>query len=133
MLGGQAVEDRERERPGPGAVFAKDERLRPTEPVPRIRDGPGEGGPEDRVGLGRGQEVAVPTRAGGLGTVVAAIGVVEREVHEPREGDRPVPLDLVVDPCDEVLVLPDRIQVGDGVAAKAGGHLHGARAGASRR
>ena len=129
----QAIEDRDRERAGPGAVLAEDERLRPTEPVPGVRDRPGEGGPEDRVGLGRGQEVAVPTRAGGLGTVVAALGVVQREVHEPREGDRPVARDLLVDPCHEVLVLPDRVEVGDGVAADARGHLHGARRGASRR
>ena len=127
VLGGQAVEDRERERAGPGAVLAEDERLRPTEPVPGVRDRPGEGGPEDRVGLGGGQEVAVPTRAGGLGPVVAAIGVVQREVHEPREGDRPVARDLLVDPCHEVLVLPDRVEVGDGVAADARGHLHGVR------
>ena len=122
----EAIEDRRGERPGPRPVLAEDERVRPAEPVPRVGDGPCERGAEDRMRLGRGQEVAVAAGSGGLVAVVAAIRVVQGEVHEPREGDRPVPRDLLVDPRDEGLVLADRVEVGRGVAAEARGHLHGA-------
>ena len=119
----------ERERPGPGAVLAEHERLRPAEPVPGVRDGPGERGAEDRVRLRGGQEVAVATRARRLGPVVAAVRVVQREVHEPGERDRAVARDLVVDPRHETVVLPDRVEVRDGIAPEARRHLHGARPG----
>ena len=66
-LAPQAVEDRQRQRAGPRAVLAEDERVRATEALPGVRDGPGERRAEDRMGLGRGQEVAVaagPRRVG---------------------------------------------------------------------
>ena len=43
----------------PGAVLAEDERVRPPEAIPGLGDRPRERRPEDRVRLGRGQEVAV--------------------------------------------------------------------------
>ena len=65
------------------------------------RQDPRQGGAEDRVGLGRGQEVAVAARPRRLGPVVAAVRVVQREVHEAGERDRAGPGDLVADPRDE--------------------------------
>ena len=51
----KANEDAEAKRPDPGAVFAKDEGLRPPEAIPRVRDDPGEDFPKDRMGLRCGQ------------------------------------------------------------------------------
>ena len=60
----EAVKDRERERARPGAVLAEHERIRPVQPIPGVGDRVRQRGPEDRVRLGGGQEVAVaPGRA----------------------------------------------------------------------
>ncbi len=100
------------------------ERIRAPEPVPRIGHGARQRGPEDRVGLGRGQEVTFAAGSSGFGTVVAAVRVVEREVHEAGEGHRAVAGDLLVDPGHETGILADGLEVRCRVATEARGHLH---------
>ena len=63
-------------------------------------------GPEDRVQLRRRQEVAAAAGPRVGGAVVAAVGVVQGEVHEPREGHRAGGADLVADPGDEAASSP---------------------------
>ena len=92
--------------------------------IPGVGDRTRQRRPEDRVRLRRGQEVTVATRTRGLGPVVAAIRVVQRQVHEPGEGDRAVAFDLVADPRHELLVLPDRVEVRHGIAAETRRHVH---------
>ena len=60
-------------------------------------DEPRESPTEDRVSLGRRQEIAGSARSWQLGAVIAAFGVVEGDLHEPRECDRAVLADLVAD------------------------------------
>ena len=62
--------------------------------------------------LRRRDEVAFPAGSGVGAAVVAAVGVVERELHEPGEGYRAGPPDLVADPVQERAVLADVAQVG---------------------
>ena len=95
--------------PVPGAVFAKDERGGPAQPSPRIGDEPGERTAEDRMGLGRGEEVAFAAWSGYGTAVVAAVGVVQGEGHEPRERHRTVSLDLGPHARDEGSSSPHRI------------------------
>ncbi len=128
-LASEPVEDRHGEGAGAGAVLAEDERLRAVEAVPRVGDGPGERGPEDRVRLGCGQEVAFATGAGRSRAVVASLWVVQREVHEPGEGDRAVALDLGADALDQLVVLSDRREIRLRVPSEARGHIHVARRG----
>ena len=91
-------------------------------------------GPEDRVQLRRGQEVAAgPAGARVGGPVVAAVGVVQGEGHEPGEGHRPVASDLVADALDEAGVLADGLEVRAGLVTQleAGVHVSPAAPGAA--
>jgi hypothetical protein len=75
----EGVQDGQRQRAGAGAVFAKDERGGPAQPPPGIADEPGQRPAEDRMRLGRGEEVAFPAGSAHGTAVVAAAGVVQGE------------------------------------------------------
>ena len=131
----EALEDRQREGPGAGAELAQDERIRPSQALPDLLQSTRDGGSEDRMGLWRGQEVARSTRTSVRSPVIAAGRVVERQLHEARERDRPVSLDLVVDARHELVLLADGVEIRTGVTAHARVQLHaglGRRRGPSR-
>ena len=114
----------DRQRPVAGAVLPQDELYGLAEAPPGLVEHARDSATEDRMRLRRGQEVAGPAGSRIGGAVVATCRVVQREVHEPGEGHRAVPPDLVADARHQRALLADRVQVGRLVAAKAGGHLH---------
>ncbi len=114
----EARDDRQRQCPGPAAVFADRERSGTIERLPRVRDGPRERPAEDRVRLGSRQEVAIAARPCPTRAVVAALGVVQGEGHEPRERDRTAVADLVSYQRDQLVVLSDALGVRRRVAAE---------------
>ena len=100
----------DRERAGAGAVLA-DRRTAPAgRGAPRPRQQRRQRRAEDRMELRRRDEVAGPARPGRRGPVVAAVRVVQRELHEPGERHRSVARDLVADPRGERLVLADVVR-----------------------
>ena len=106
-----AVDERRRQRPGAGAVLADRERRRASQRGPHVDREPGDRLAEDRMGLGRREEVAVASRPRGGAAVVAALGVVERELHEPGERHRARRGDLVADRRLELRVALDQVEV----------------------
>ena len=120
----QAAEQARRQRTGAGPGLGDGERCRTAQRVPGLLQQPADRRAEDRVGLRRGEEVAGATRAGVRPPVVAVAGLVQGTLHEPREGDRPVGLDLDSEPGDELLVLADGLRVRQSLAVEAGLH-HG--------
>ena len=107
----QAVEDGGSQGPRASAVLTQDERIGTTEPLPDFIHTTRQGRAEDRVSLGRGQEVAVASRPRGVAPVVASLGVVQGEVHEASERDRAAGADLGMDPGDKACILADRVEV----------------------
>ena len=123
------VEQGRRQRALARAVLDDDERVRTLQALPGLHDGPGEHLAEDRMKLRGGQEVAAATGPGIARPVVAAVGVVQRELHEPRERHRPAAPDLVADPLHERGILADVREVGRPVAPELGSQVrHGADA-----
>ena len=74
-VGRQARENPGCQGPAAGAVLPDREAVRPSERSPRVVDVTRDRPTEDRVGLGRSQEVAAASGSGGRGPVVAVDGV----------------------------------------------------------
>ena len=96
-LAPDTLDERLRKGAGSRAVLADREAARPVERRPDVDREPGQRPSEDRMGLGRSQEVAVAARPSGGAPVVAALGVVERQLHEPDEGHGPGAPNLIDD------------------------------------
>jgi hypothetical protein len=105
---------------GAGARFRHRERVGPAERLPRLLQQPADGGAEDRIRLRGGEEVALPARSRRGPPVVAELGLVQRSLHEPREGDGPAVLDLAPDPRREDRVLTDAPGIRERLAPVAG-------------
>jgi hypothetical protein len=86
-LGGEPGDDVPGEGAAAGPVFAHDEGGGAAEALPALGDLTGQGDPEEGVGFGSGQEIAGAAGSGLGGEVVPPPGVVERQIHEPRECD----------------------------------------------
>ena len=110
--------------PGAGSVLADDERGGAIQAFPDLDQLIGQRLPEDRVRLGRCQEVAAPARSRLGSAVVAAIRVVQGELHEARERHRAVGRDLRTDPGSQGLVLADLLEVDRRLASQAGAQVH---------
>ncbi len=95
--------------PCPGAVLADDEPLRLAEAAARSRRSPS-ARVSPKIGCSSGAVRKSPPRPGrGVGRpVVAAVGVVERELHEPGERHRAVAPDLVADALEQLRRLRRR-------------------------
>jgi hypothetical protein len=82
------------QRASAGAGLDDGERLRLAELRPPGVEGPGQDGPEQRADLGTGEEVAARTAGGAAALVEPEGGVVERQLDDPVEPERPVPAGL---------------------------------------
>ena len=92
----ESPEEPGRQRSRSGTWFRDGERGGAAQRVPRLLQQPADRGPEDRVGLGGREEVGACRPGSSLrAPVVPVAGLVERELHEPGEGDGSVPLDLL--------------------------------------
>ena len=95
--------------PGEGAdsrsVFADDKGIGTIEAFPALGDLPRQGDTEEGMSLGRGQEVARPTRAAHGREVVTPRRMIERQLHESREGDAATgSVDLGADGRDQIRI-----------------------------
>ena len=121
----ESPEEPGRQRSRSGTRFRDGERGGAAQRVPRLLQQPADRGPEDRVGLGGREEVGACRPGSRLrAPVVPVAGRIERELHEPGKGDGSVPLDLLLDPSDELAVLADGLRVRQRLAAEAGLHRH---------
>ncbi len=72
--------------------------------MPAFRHLPCDRQAEERVQLGRGQEITTAAGTAMRGHVVPMIGLVERELHEPRERDGPRLEDFLPDRGNQVRI-----------------------------
>jgi hypothetical protein len=129
----EAAQDRFGEGAAARPMFVDDERVGPVEADPHLRQLVRDGVPEDRVRLGGGEEISRRARVRLLRAVVAAVGVVQGQLHEPGEGHRAGRLDLGADPRGERRILADVGEIGRRDATQSGGQVHRFSRATSRR
>ena len=116
----QRREHRHGQRTLAGTVLHDAERFRSTEGHPGVVDRTREQLAEDRMELGRRDEVAAAARACLGGAVIATIGVVERQLHEASERHRPRGADLRSHALGKPGVVGEVGQIGRGLATELG-------------
>ena len=88
--------------------------------VPALRNLPRQGDAEERVSLGCGQEVAGASRSAHRRDVVPPCRMIERQLHEPREGDAATGgVNLGADDGDEIRLVG--VESGIGIECAGGG------------
>ena len=86
------------------SLFDNHEIVRPIERFPDFRELPGEQFAEQRPYAHARKIIAPPPDRAPARAVVAMLRMIERLLHEPREGDRAFPSNLVANEEDERFV-----------------------------
>ena len=123
-IGDQAPQDIECQDTRACAIFQETIGCRAAAELPHLVQLATDHPPEDRVGLGRRQEVAGARSAVVPGRVVATFGVIQGQLHETRERDRSGVLDLGPDCRHERTIALGQNRCLGGRKAELGDDFH---------